>query len=295
MIKAVQVVIWIGLLTGVVPHALSADTNADCTLSPAVTDAVDRLQRAHANFSVSGTFLKESSAERAFISSSLAAGDETGSLTYLNASNSGSSQTIWAPQGPTLSACDLHRVYVLSIETRTKVAGRSTSILLLRPRDGLRLGYRLAIDDISGLILRSESLGGDGRLLERHEYASVSITPNDAAVGTQFSQADEKAEITLMQDLELVGLPLGYRGRLARGSEQRALFVSDGIASATVVFEPLPNGLSPGEGAARRGATLTYSRGSIVGGAGVLVTVIGEVPLPAARLIADAVKVVPRR
>jgi sigma-E factor negative regulatory protein RseB len=184
---------------------------------------------------------------------------------------------------------------VLSIEARTKVAGRSTSILHLRPRDGLRLGYRLAIDDISGLILRSESLGGDGRLLERHEYASVSITPNDGAVGTQFSQADEQAEITLMQDLELVGLPLGYRGRLARGSEQRALFVSDGIASATVVFEPLPNGLSPGEGAARRGATLTYSRGSIVGGAGVLVTVIGEVPLPAARLIADAVKVVPRR
>jgi negative regulator of sigma E activity len=40
----------------------------------------------------------------------------------------------------------------------------------------------------------------------------------------------------------------------------------------------------------RRGATLTYTRGSVVSGKNILVTVIGEVPLAAARVIADAVK-----
>jgi negative regulator of sigma E activity len=98
-----------------------------------------------------------------------------------------------------------------------------------------------------------------------------------------------------MQHLDIVGLPYGYRASLARGFEEKALFVSDGIAAATVVFEPLPGDLSPGEGAVRHGATLTYSRGSVVSGTRILVTVIGEVPLAAARLIAEAVRVAPSR
>ena len=90
--------------------------------------------------------------------------------------------------------------------------------------------------------------------------------------------------------VKVPGLPDGYRASLARGYEGRALFVSDGIAAATVIFEPLPSTVKPGEGAVRRGATLTYTRGSLVSGKNILVTVIGEVPLAAARVIADAVK-----
>jgi negative regulator of sigma E activity len=150
------------------------------------------------------------------------------------------------------------------------------------------LGYRLALDDASGLILKSESFSEDGTLLERHEYASLTVTPKD-------ENSEAEGPTLLMQHLDIVGLPFGYKASLARGFEEKALFVSDGIAAATVVFEPLPDDLLPGEGAVRHGATLTYSRGSVVSGTGVLVTVIGEVPLPAARLIAEAVRVVPGR
>lgn len=268
--------------------ALSAKAENDCGLDPRIVRVVDQMQRSHQDFSFSGTFLKESTGERNFISKTHRAGEEEGHLDYVNAVGDAASQTVWTPRGPAVSACDLSAIYALQLEPGPKVAGRSSMLLHLRPRDGLRLGYRLALDETSGLILKSESLSEDGKLLERHEYASFTVIPKDE-VGSA------EAPRVVMQYLDIVGLPFGYKASRARGFEEQALFVSDGIAAATVVFEPLPEGLLPGEGAVRHGATLTYSRGSVVSGTRVLVTVIGEVPLPAARLIAEALRVAPRR
>ena len=265
-----------------------ASALSQCDIDQSIAGAVDQIQESHRNFSHSGTFLKESSGSRNFIAKSHVAGEEMGQLDYLNAPAIEEMQSVWAPRGPAVTACELSAVYSLHLEPGPKVAGRPTSALHLRPRDGLRLGYRLALDDVSGLILKSESFSEDGKLLERHEYASITVNPREDT-GT------EENATGLMQHLDIVGLPFGYKASLARGFEEKALFVSDGIAAATVVFEPLPDDLSPGEGAVRHGATLTYSRGSVVSGTRILVTVIGEVPLAAARLIAEAVRVAPSR
>lgn len=265
-----------------------ANAQAQCDIDQSVVRAVDQIQKSHQTFSYSGTFLKESSGVRNFISKSHVAGQDLGKLDYLNATEAEETQTVWAPRGPAVSACELSAAYSLHLEPGPKVAGRSTASLHLRPRDGLRLGYRLALDDASGLILKSESFSEDGKLLERHEYASITVT-------AKLEAGSVESAPELMQHLDIVGLPFGYRASLARGFEEKALFVSDGIAAATVVFEPLPDDLSPGEGAVRHGATLTYSRGSVVSGNRILVTVIGEVPVAAARLIAEAVRVSPSR
>ena len=274
----------------VVTALLSSFASAlnQCDIDQSIAGAVDQIQESYKNFSHSGTFLKESSGSRNFIAKSHVAGEEMGQLDYLNAPAIEETQSVWAPRGPAVTACELSAVYSLHLEPGPKVAGRPTSALHLRPRDGLRLGYRLALDDVSGLILKSESFSEDGKLLERHEYASITVTPKKVAAAVERATA-------LMQHLDIVGLPFGYKASLARGFEEKALFVSDGIATATVVFEPLPDDLSPGEGAVRHGATLTYSRGSVVSGTRILVTVIGEVPLAAARLIAEAVRVAPSR
>ena len=264
------------------------NAQAKCDIDESIARAVDQIQESHQNFTYSGAFLKEYSGARNFIAKSHVAGEDLGQLNYLNAPATEETQRVWAPRGPAVTACELSAVYSLHLEPGSKVAGRPTSALHLRPRDGLRLGYRLALDDVSGLILKSESFSEDGKLLERHEYASITVTPKDPADATERPTA-------LMQHLDIVGLPYGYKASLARGFEEKALFVSDGIAAATVVFEPLPDDLSPGEGAVRHGATLTYSRGSVVSGTRILVTVIGEVPLAAARLIAEAVRVAPSR
>ena len=46
----------------------------------------------------------------------------------------------------------------------------------------------------------------------------------------------------------------------------------------------------PGEGAVQHGSTVSYTRGISMRGQKVLVTVLGEIPLTTARLVADAVR-----
>ena len=66
--------------------------------------------------------------------------------------------------------------------------------------------------------------------------------------------------------------------------------VSDGLATASIFVEPLPAGAPPGEGAVIEGATLTYTRG-VTGAEGrLLISVLGEIPVVTARMLADAVR-----
>ena len=166
-------------ITALLPSLTNAQNQ--CDIDQSIAGAVDQIQESHRNFSYSGTFLKESSGSRNFIAKSHVAGEEMGQLDYLNSLAIEEMQSVWAPRGPAVTACELSAVYSLHLEPGPKVAGRPTSALHLRPRDGLRLGYRLALDDVSGLILKSESFSEDGKLLERHEYASITVTPKEDA------------------------------------------------------------------------------------------------------------------
>lgn len=56
-----------------------------------------------------------------------------------------------------------------------RVAGHEASVLLLRPRDGLRFGYRLWAEKLSGLLLRADVLGNHGEILETSAFSDVSI------------------------------------------------------------------------------------------------------------------------
>ena len=278
---AIGAVIW-----GCCPLAAWAQLEKECGLETDLILVVEALQQSHKRFAFAGTYLKESAAGREFISVTHSASGKPGRLEYLNSLSESAVQAVWTPSGPRVSACELNSMYALYFQQGPMVAGRPTGLLELRPRDGLRLGYRLAVDTESGLVLRSEVISDNGSLLERHEYAAINVMP------AEVTSATDQQDVTL-EYLDITGLPIGYRASRARRFEERALFMSDGIASATVVFEPLPEGLTPGEGAVRQGATISYSRGSVVAGNQVLITVIGEIPLPAARLIAEAVRVAP--
>lgn len=278
---------WLALtLAAAVSHA---HAEGDCDLDPTIVAAVEIIQDSQSQYSVSGTFLQESASGRAFVKVDREASSEKGVIQYVNSDAANSVQPLWPATGEKLSACDLNRHYAITLFDGAKVAGRDTRVVQLRPRDSLRLGYSLSLDSNSGVLLRSDAMNEGGELLERHEFAAVEVRPvdRDIAATPQVPAAPRVINIS--------GLPAGYRASLAQGFEERALFVSDGIAAATVIFEKLPADIDPGEGAIRSGATLTYTRGSVVAGARVLVTVIGEIPLPAARLIAEAVRLTPRQ
>lgn len=56
-----------------------------------------------------------------------------------------------------------------------RVAGHEANVLLLKPRDKLRFGYRLWAEKASGLLLRAEVLGERGEVLESSAFSDVSI------------------------------------------------------------------------------------------------------------------------
>ena len=257
---------------------------AECAVGAETSEFIERLQQSSDRYAVSGTFLRESAGARHFVSVSQSSGAPESVAQYFNSDANNAEQIFRMPEGKHLEPCEMAEHYAVSLGLGPKVAGKSTRVLQLRPKDTLRLGYRLALDEESGVILRSETISENGELLERHEFAAVTI----AQLGS--AEVAKASPIEAPRYVQVPGLPSGYRASLARGFEERALFVSDGIAAATVIFEPLAANVKAGEGAVRRGATLTYTRGSVVAGNNILVTVIGEVPLAAARVIADAVK-----
>jgi sigma-E factor negative regulatory protein RseB len=55
------------------------------------------------------------------------------------------------------------------------VAGHEAKVLLVKPKDGYRYGYRLWADQASGLLLRADVLGERGDVLETSAFSDVSI------------------------------------------------------------------------------------------------------------------------
>jgi sigma-E factor negative regulatory protein RseB len=56
-----------------------------------------------------------------------------------------------------------------------RVAGHEASVLVVRPRDGYRFGYRLWAEKTSGLLLRADVLGDKDELLESSAFSDVAI------------------------------------------------------------------------------------------------------------------------
>ena len=65
--------------------------------------------------------------------------------------------------------------YEVRAEGSERVAGHEANVLAIRARDGLRYGYRLWSERISGLLLRAEIVGERGEVLETSAFSDVVI------------------------------------------------------------------------------------------------------------------------
>jgi sigma-E factor negative regulatory protein RseB len=70
---------------------------------------------------------------------------------------------------------NIHEVYDVQTMASERVAGRDADVLLVRPRDAHRYGYRLWADKASGLLLRSDVLGERAEVLETAAFSDVAI------------------------------------------------------------------------------------------------------------------------
>ena len=123
--------------------------------------------------------------------------------------------------------------------------------------------------------------GGDERLSLLANIDGGAALASGAALAIARSEWDS---------WRLEWLPAGFvRADDAQGAAVGKTF-SDGLARFTVVVEFLPGLALAGEGRARRGSTIAYTRALQLAGRPALVTVLGEVPVDTARRLADAVR-----
>ena len=65
--------------------------------------------------------------------------------------------------------------YDIQTQGDERVAGREANVLIVRPKDAFRYGYRLWSDKSSGLLLRADVLGESGEVLETSAFSDIAI------------------------------------------------------------------------------------------------------------------------
>lgn len=267
----------VGLLVLLRPVILQAQEG--CNLSAALQDAVNGYLSSTGT-RYSGTLLVEYAGEREFLD--VRATDNGASVYFrrLNGIADSPERAITAGAAEPRDACELNAYYSFIAEPGRAVAGRATYRLTVRPRDTLRLAQILDIDAESHVALRGVTVSPEGAVLERYEFATIAfeLAPQSLANDTENPPARYR----------FTALPPGFKIVGQGRNPVDFMVLSDGLATASVFVELQPRSLPSGEGMVLRGATLTFTHGVA---ASLLVTVVGEIPVATARLLAEAVRV----
>ncbi len=193
-------------------------------------------------------------------------------------------------------SCGLARYYRFQLSDGDRIAGRQAVRVRVEPRDMYRYGYLMELDQDTGLLLRSTTLGRGDLVLERFQFANLSYgaplpVSDDIDVIHQAGHpaAETALDVTAAPTWEVSWLPKGFERAAALSGAGERVTYTDGLAAFSVFLEPLTRDIKPGEGVAREGSTTSYTRGLNLAGRPVLVTVIGEVPVNTARMVADSV------
>ncbi|NND65987.1 MAG: negative regulator for alginate biosynthesis [Halioglobus sp.] len=194
--------------------------------------------------------------------------------------------------------CGIAAQYRFSVNKGDRVAGRRSVQIRVEPRDMYRYGYVMSLDRKTGLLLKTETLGHGERQLERFQFANLQI---NSAIPNSASEVELKLEAShphpdhagdsaaLANPWQVRWLPPGFTLTDAVADTQARRTYTDGLAAFSVFIEDLDHPIEPGEGLVRKGGTTSYTRGMEVDARPMLVTVLGEVPVNTARMVADSV------
>lgn len=187
--------------------------------------------------------------------------------------------------------------YRLQLVGDSRIAGRDAVVINVLPRDIYRYGYQMALDRKTGLLLKTQTVAQDGRVLERFQFADIDIGEADDS-GTRVEVIHEAGHShgsalppapAGAPRWSIGWLPRGFMLTEAVEGTGHNKSYTDGLANFSVFVEPMPDMKETGAGLARQGGTTAYSRGMVIAGRPALVTVLGEVPVNTARRVADSV------
>jgi sigma-E factor negative regulatory protein RseB len=203
--------------------------------------------------------------------------------------------------------------YEPQILGRDRVAGRQAEVLLLRARDALRFSQRLWADQATGLMLRADVVGPEGKLLESSAFSQLQLdgrlqkeavlAPMHKVAGYRVVNVSPVPTRLEDEGWRLAQPPAGFKllGSVRRmidplgGADEsspalHAVF-SDGLARVSIFIEPLPAGRQRQPLQTQLGATHTLMRAhGTPSGAAYWVTLMGDVPAATLRAFADGLQ-----
>jgi sigma-E factor negative regulatory protein RseB len=199
-------------------------------------------------------------------------------------------------------------LYRLAGEQGSRVAGRDTHLITIRPLDSHRYGYRLWLDRRTAMPLKVQVTDADGGVVEQLLFSDIDLPEVIPADAVQPSMAMDSftwrrtgRPAPARQEAGATGwvartLPPGFTLREAgtRTPEQSGrpiqhLVYSDGVASVSVFVEEEQDATRRAEGASAMGAASAFT---VVRGES-LVTAVGEVPPATVEAIARAMRPAP--
>jgi sigma-E factor negative regulatory protein RseB len=194
--------------------------------------------------------------------------------------------------------CGLAAQYRFSVSEGERVAGRNAVRITVEPRDMYRFGYVMTLDRETGLLLKLQTRNQGQQVLETMQFAHLSYTDpvpatSEVEVVHRAHHPEPKVPATrgntVGRPWKVGWLPGGFTPTDSTlGTDGRRTY-TDGLAVISIFLEDLDEEIRSGEGRVKTGGTTTYTRGRRLAGQPVLVTVIGEVPLNTARMVADSV------
>lgn len=193
----------------------------------------------------------------------------------------------------------LDAIYRFDLGGEEHIALRPAQIVHIIPRDEYRYGRRIWMDRETKLPLKFEVIGEDGKVIEQMTFTSLQIEEflpikslHAANRGDKFTWLIHDKEMLSPDHLKFIfhALPDGFRRVLYSKRKMRNgndpvehLLFSDGFSSVSVYIDQAQNGVALDDRTV--GATNVYTRKL----EGVLITVMGEVPLKTVRMIGDGI------
>ncbi|MDR0275608.1 MAG: MucB/RseB C-terminal domain-containing protein [Burkholderiaceae bacterium] len=176
-----------------------------------------------------------------------------------------------------------------------RVAGADADIVLIKPLDGLRYGYRIWSERQTGMIVKIQTLDEHGHVLEQSAFSELTLNARvrpgkllrgmSGATGYRAVHSDQ-IPTTAQQEGWALNAPVAgfapqtcYRQRMQGGGEPLVQWVfSDGLATVSLFMERLGEGVAAREGVSAMGATHVLTRRITDGAQAWWLTAVGEVP-----------------
>ncbi|MDP9043209.1 MAG: MucB/RseB C-terminal domain-containing protein [Pseudomonadota bacterium] len=197
--------------------------------------------------------------------------------------------------------------YDVRLQGADRVAGRTADVLVVKPRDGWRYGYRLWSDQASGLLLRADVLGERHEVLESSAFSDVAVDvrPQPESVLAPMRRLDDyrvlrpvlvptglesegwtlRAPVPGFRQVSCVKRPMdGAADDAPAGHRALQTIYSDGLTYVSVFIEPYDPARHPHAMQASVGPTQTLMQQQ----GDWWVTVVGDVPPATLRLFAKS-------